>query len=619
MSQIKKNKPLFDIADFEKYQWLDVPASVNLKQCKDYSKEFKERAKIYELNSDSLAQEIFDFLGNITSSFMEPLGLYGHQSYTENFINESLSEQELFILRELVLQINDPEMKARVTDILWICKRDSEKARPIKMAKEAVKAYLQSARILENVKDWNDCYVRVKRSAYLASIIDRKKSTEMRGKILEYVNDLIDRYPTVEDEFLTGSAMKVLQEELGKSLSILLLSDFSANIVRYANIAAKKALYAENFPDYHTAFCHKISYRQIESEWYKIAKNQEARRNAEIEIAEAEVWYAQKAFVGNEQNAYGVAAGRLETAILAFKKIEDTFKTREDTSKRLQELHQQMLYYQKQSMSQMVTIPIDFNDPNKQQFARELVQGKSLYDALHSLAFGRNLIRSIEKLKTEAKKEIESHQITHLIPASLVDEEGKTKAITKDDDNDLKNTMLKIAKLYHGWYGLNLVAPACNQICIEHNLTLDDFSFIVYDNPFIPKGREPLYAKGLMAGLQGDSIIASHLLIPQLENSLRYILKQNDVITSKREIIQDDFLLHEVLNLPELKEVLAEDLIFTLKGLLIERWGSNLRNDMCHGLLDHNYFFDPVLAYLWWLTLYMCLVPTYQQWINQNK
>lgn len=73
MSQIKKNKPLFDIADFEKYQWLDVPASVNLKQCKDYSKEFKERAKIYELNSDSLAQEIFDFLGNITSSFMEPL------------------------------------------------------------------------------------------------------------------------------------------------------------------------------------------------------------------------------------------------------------------------------------------------------------------------------------------------------------------------------------------------------------------------------------------------------------------------------------------------------------------------------------------------------------------
>ena len=96
-------------------------------------------------------------------------------------------------------------------------------------------------------------------------------------------------------------------------------------------------------------------------------------------------------------------------------------------------------------------------------------------------------------------------------------------------------------------------------------------------------------------------------------------MKQNDVITSKREIIQDDFLLHEVLNLPELKEVLAEDLIFTLKGLLIERWGSNLRNDMCHGLLDHNYFFDPVLAYLWWLTLYMCLVPTCQQWINQNK
>jgi hypothetical protein len=179
--------------------------------------------------------------------------------------------------------------------------------------------------------------------------------------------------------------------------------------------------------------------------------------------------------------------------------------------------------------------------------------------------------------------------------------------------------MLKIARFYHGWYGFNFIAPACSQICIEHNLTLDNFSFIVDDNPFIPKGREPLYAKGLMAGLQGDPIIASHLLIPQLENSLRYILKQNDIVTSKREIIQDDFLLHEVLNLPELKEVLAEDLIFTLKGLLIERWGSNLRNDICHGLLDHNHFFDSVLAYLWWLTLYICLVPSCKKWVNENK
>jgi cell fate (sporulation/competence/biofilm development) regulator YlbF (YheA/YmcA/DUF963 family) len=211
MSQTKKIKPLFDIADFEKYQWLDVLASANLKhlkQCEDYSKEFKERAKIYELNGDSLAQEIFNFLENITSNLMKPLG-HG-QSYTENFIDESISEQELFILRELVLQINDPEMKARVTDILWICKRDSEKARPIIMAKEAVKAYLQSARILEDVKNYNDCYIRVKRSAYLASIIDGKKSTEMRVKILEYVNDLIDRYAIVEDEFLTGSNMKIL-------------------------------------------------------------------------------------------------------------------------------------------------------------------------------------------------------------------------------------------------------------------------------------------------------------------------------------------------------------------------------------------------------------------------
>ncbi len=122
-----------------------------------------------------------------------------------------------------------------------------------------------------------------------------------------------------------------------------------------------------------------------------------------------------------------------------------------------------------------------------------------------------------------------------------------------------------------------------------------------------------------MAGLQGDIVIAAHLLIPQLENSLRHILKQNGSIASKRETIQDNFLLHEVLNSPDLKQVLTENIIFTLKGLLVERMGSNLRNEICHGLFDYARFFTPELAYFWWLTLHLCLVPTYRQWADENK
>jgi hypothetical protein len=620
MSQ-PKPEPLFDAADFDKYQWTEILDRVSPKQCRNYNEEFWAKAKAYQSSGDTLAQEIFKFLSETTSIVMEPLEPQ-NPSYIEKIIYESLSEKHLFILRELIGKIDDAEMKARVADILWICKQDPERARPIQMAREAVKAYLQSARNLESVENWMDCYARLKRAAQLAPLIDGKKNTEMRCEVVEYINDLINRYATVENEFLTGSAMKVLQEDLRKSLSTIQI-DLPSYAAKYAAAAAQKAVFAEEFQDYHKAFYQKTAYRQIESEWYKIANDKEAERNARLHLAEVEVWYAQQALVGNEPNSYGVAAGRIGSAIAAFKKIEDTFGQRQDTSERIQDLHKQMLDYQKQSMSQTDSIaiaePNDFCDPEMQQVARELVRGKPLRDALYSLAFGCKLIRSTEDLQAEAEQDMESYKLSHLVPTVFVDEEGKTKAVSGNGEDELKNTMFRIAKFYQGWYGLNFIVPACNQICSEHDVTLEDLSFIVYENSLIPEGREPLYAKGLMAGLQGDIVIAAHLLIPQLENSLRHILKQNGSIASKRETIQDNFLLHEVLNSPDLKQVLTENIIFTLKGLLVERMGSNLRNEICHGLFDYARFFTPELAYFWWLTLYLCLVPTYRQWADENK
>ena len=617
-----KPEPLFDAADFDKYQWTEILGRVSLKECRNYSNEFRTEAAIHQSSGDTLAQKIFEFLSQINSIVMEPLEPQ-NVSYIEKIIDESLSEKELFILRDLVGKTDDPEMKARIADILWICKKqDPERNRPIQMAREAVKAYLQSAKTLENVENWMNCYARLKRAAQLAPLIDGKKNTEMRLEIVEHINDLINRYTMVENEFLTGCAMKLLQEDLRKSLSAI-QTDLPGYAKKCAELAAQKAIFAENFQDYHKAFYQKKAYRQIEGEWYRISYDKESELNARLQHGEVEVWYAQQALINNEPNSYAVAAGRIENAIAAFKKVEDTFGRRQSTSERMQELHKEMLAYQKQSMSQRASVafaePDDFCDPEMQEAARELVKGKSLREALYSLAFSYKLIHTVEDLEVKAKEEMQSYKFLHLIPTASIDGEGKTKSISGNDENDLKNTMFQIAKFYQGWYGLNFIVPACDQICSEHTVTLEDLSFVFHENSFIPKGREPLYAQGLIAGLKGDPVIAAHLLIPQVENSLRHILKQNGSIASKRETIQDDFLLHEVLSSPDLMSILKMDIIFSLKGLLVERMGSNLRNEICHGLLNYERFFTSELPYFWWLTLRQCLVTTYRQWADEKE
>jgi hypothetical protein len=619
-----KTEPLFEVADFDKYRWTEILKRASLQECRSYSNEFRIEAAKHQSSGDTSAQKIFEFLSRITSIAMSPLGPK-NDSYVETIIDESLLEKEVLILRELVSKTDDPEMKARIADILWICKKqDPVRSRPIHMAREAVKAYLQSAKILENEKkkNWTRCYARLKRAAQLAPLIDGKKNIKMRLEVVEHINNLIDRYTMVENEFLTGCAMKVLQEDLRKSLSVI-QTYLPGYAKKYAAIAEQKVIYAESFPNHHDAFYQKKAYRQIECEWYKISNNKESELKTRLQLGEVEAWYAQQAVVNNEPNLYAVAAGRTEKAIAVFKKVEDTFGRRQNTSERMQELHKEMLAYQKQSMSQMSCVPFaepdDFCDLEMQVTARTLVKGQSLREALYSLAFGYRLIPTVEDLKVKAKYEVQSNKFLHLIPTASIDGEGKVKAISGNGANDLKNKMLQIAKNYQGWYGLNFIVPACDQICSEHTVTLEDLSFVFHENSFIPKGREPLYTQGLIAGLKGNPVIAAHLLIPQVENSLRHILKQNGSITSKREIIQDDFLLHEVLSSPDLMSILKEDIIFTLKGLLVERMGSNLRNEICHGLLDYQCFFTSELPYFWWLTLHLSLVPTYSKWADENR
>jgi hypothetical protein len=72
---------------------------------------------------------------------------------------------------------------------------------------------------------------------------------------------------------------------------------------------------------------------------------------------------------------------------------------------------------------------------------------------------------------------------------------------------------------------LSVVEPARAQINEEHGAQAD-WTWLTTDNPFIPEGRRVIYSRGLQAGLGGDFLVATHLLIPQLENSLRYTLLQ---------------------------------------------------------------------------------------------
>jgi hypothetical protein len=153
---------------------------------------------------------------------------------------------------------------------------------------------------------------------------------------------------------------------------------------------------------------------------------------------------------------------------------------------------------------------------------------------------------------------------------------------------------------------------------LEHSVRVNDLLPIESHSPFVLPEREYLFAKGLYAGLTGDFFTSTHILIPQIENSIRYLLWNRGVLPSGLDNrgIQNEYHLTTTLYCPEITSIFDEDTLFDLKSLLVEHSGSNLRNRMAHGLINDSEFLSPIMSYLWWLTLRLCCLPIL---IHQQK
>lgn len=120
---------------------------------------------------------------------------------------------------------------------------------------------------------------------------------------------------------------------------------------------------------------------------------------------------------------------------------------------------------------------------------------------------------------------------------------------------------------------------------------------------FIPEERKILFAEGIYAGFADDFILASHLLMPQIENSLKFFAENCGIVTAKiYDEIQHDNMLGGILD--KIIDKYQYELFIELKDFLIENNSVNFRNELSHGLLYPSQI-EHYGVYLWWLCLKM--------------
>jgi hypothetical protein len=181
--------------DFRVSDWPAVIAGATDKECVAYCEDFRARAEEARADGREKDRMVFQLLSEICSFGFEPRQIVdpfpprmilGNARWP---IPVDIAEDNLLILGQLVPDIQDPELRARITDLLWVRKRDH------RHAELAIDAYLSAALSMENGPVFEFSVHRMERALRLSVML---RNEELFDKVVSHIEAAIDRQQSKE-------------------------------------------------------------------------------------------------------------------------------------------------------------------------------------------------------------------------------------------------------------------------------------------------------------------------------------------------------------------------------------------------------------------------------------
>lgn len=496
------------------------------------------------------------------------------------------TESEISFFSRIVCAIDNPRLRARLADLVWVRKRE------IEFALAAIDAY----RLLPlNEETWtseNDaCWRRAMDLAITLGQVAADRLAQMECLIVEMLMSA-----TKEGKFFAHQLANVL-------------SSFGLGKEHSTEIAMKLEVLAGEF-DGLGKFHASREYFHSAANWYKDAG--EYVKHIELTIAFAEGWAKEAiARLSSDDPSHLVAARQFENAIQVYRTIPKAKRGAHQIDRRLAELRTLLSESGEKSLDEMRTFSAFSVDISEYvEKSRVAVSNKCTQEALR--AFAKLHRVNASELRGIALNRITQHPYLYLFPKVIKSHDGRVVAIRPgligatptDADKDLVRFQMVIEydiAVYLAVHGL--ILPALEAINLKHWLREIDFIRLASSSPVVPIGREILFGKALFAGYDRDFVTALHLLVPQIEHMVRFHLKQAGARTTTlhEDGVETENSLSALMDSPETEEIFSDDLCFEIRALFCDPYGSNLRNYVAHGLFDDQQCHSIHAIYAWWL------------------
>lgn len=198
----------------------------------------------------------------------------------------------------------------------------------------------------------------------------------------------------------------------------------------------------------------------------------------------------------------------------------------------------------------------------------------------------KDFIYEIETIDYILSKTYNDSPLYFIIPQSIQDKYGRTIDSVGPIDKDREKHLILFYNKALSFFSLDL------NLTIQVAINIKKFNIqsvidFIKQSPIIKPNRYPIIEESLAAYFDHKYIVATHLLIPQIEQGFRTLLE-----LSKGNVYKEDNgsyslrTFDDILRDPILEKVIGVSDAFYFRVLFTHKLGWNLRNELCHGFMD---------------------------------
>ncbi|RZK07196.1 MAG: DUF4209 domain-containing protein [Pantoea sp.] len=489
---------------------------------------------------------------------------------------EDLSLDQRAFLEKLYSQLATGLLKSRIAEIALML----DTPRRWELVDETIEGYLTEPL---SDKSWFTHQENLWTRAVTLSRQFRKQAP------IKYIETQIQQYideHSPENPGITLSLYQFIHEQF------LLDSNANTNAANLMAFAAYKKS-EKNFSIAERLF-------SLAADFYKRQRGYTEQLGALFESAECFFLDAENRAQFSDQGNL-LASGLYEKALQRYRLIPVAQRGITGTDARIEECLKRVRIHGELSLEDMQTFqlpPTDLSELVEISINHVRDKGHIFTASLYFVGFA---IISSESLKDDKQ---EQFRISDLFGTVFISGDGRAIGRTGTAGSDHS----RVREMQSFDFSLKIavageIMPAMHQLLQEYNFVIRFFEELCHHSPLIPDDRVELTARALYLGFEYRFSESIHMLSPQVEFMVRNLLKQANIITSTidKAGVENEIGLSSLLDKPEAKNLLGNDLHFNLVSLFTDPLGANIRNYVAHGLLNDNSSQSDAVVYAWWL------------------